>query len=434
MKYTGSNFQIRNNLLRLLIVISLFLTSTPTSALAQSETSLSAEDKTEILEKVWKLIDERYYDPKMNGVNWVNQQRIYRPLIEDTKSDEEFYDVIKKLVGEMNDAHTRFLTPREARERRAKKGTTVGLLISNIEGKTVVEKVMSDAEGELARVQPGMIVRTIDGEPIRKKLLEAQENVGGSSSNRASEILAHRRVLSGDPETSVKIGLTDKNGKDLEVTLVRKVIDETSEVFTKQLPSGVGYIAVTSFLDPIADKFKEALLELSDSPALIIDLRYNGGGNISEVLEMAGYLLDKKYTFGTYVKRSGKTKQSLRTFTAGRKGGQIYSKPVYILTSKFSASGSELFASSLQEFERATVIGSQTCGCLLGISRKHQIIGGGELHLSDIGFISPKGNIYEKIGVTPDKVIDLKLSDIQSGIDKGILEAEKIFDVTANIR
>ena len=109
----------------------------------------------------------------MNGVDWENKRSEYKPLAETAESDAEFYDIIKRMVSEMNDAHTRFLTPREAKERRARKGTTVGMLLSKVEGKTVVEKVLPDAKGDLARVKPGMVVTTIDGEPIEKRFAEA---------------------------------------------------------------------------------------------------------------------------------------------------------------------------------------------------------------------------------------------------------------------
>ncbi len=419
-------YQRFNRFFVILFALSLIFFGQSIIAQTRSKKSLSQSQKAEVFNKVWKLINTRYYDPKMNGVNWLEQKTTYEPLARKTTGDEEFYDVLKKMVGEMNDAHTRFLTPREAKEDRAKKGTSVGILLSNIEGKTVVEKVRLNAKGELAKVREGMRVRTIDDKTIEEKLSEARQVVGGSSSNRASEIMAYRRILRGEPETSVKIGLTDENGKDFDVTLVRKVIDQSSEVISRKLPSGIGYIAVTSFRSPVSGKFKKALLELRGTQSLVVDLRYNGGGSISEVLKMAGYLLNKNRTFGQFMRRSGKTKQSLRKFSAGKRGGQIYSKPIVVLTSKYSASGSELFASSLQEFGRAKVIGTQTCGCLLGISRKHKIKGGGELHISDIGFLSSKGKVYEKVGVTPDKVVEIKIADLRNGIDRGIEEAEKM--------
>ena len=414
-----------------LLIIVMLASGATFPGLANEEVSLSVSEKRAVFSKVWNLINERYYDPNMNGVDWGKVRATYAPLVPGTKTDREFYDVVKKMVSEMNDAHTRFLTPLEARQRRAREGTTSGILLSRVEGKTVVERVLPNAQGELQRVKPGMEVRTIDGVPVEQRVAEAKKEIVGSSSARALEIMSYRRVLRGAPGTSVKVGLTDHNGTEFEVTLTRRVVSERSEAIGRVLPSGLGYIAITSFKAPISGKFRKTLESLKDTPAMIIDLRYNGGGSINEVLIMAGMFLDRKYNFGKFVRRAGSKRQSLRKFSAGGRNTQVYSKPVIILTSKFSASGSELFASSLQELGRARVVGTQTCGCLLGISRKHRLRGGSELHISDIGFISAKGRIYEKIGVTPDQISPISIVDLASGTDGGVAMAERMLNDSA---
>lgn len=425
---------LKKYLLNKFVFIFLLLAAISAASAQSQGNELSAKDKISVFEKVWNLVNDRYYDPKLNGVDWKNIKEKYKPRIEETASDEDFYNVIKQFTGEMNDAHTRFLTPREAVEFRKKQGTTVGVLLAKIEGKTVVEKVLPDSEADRKNIKAGMFVRTIDGQTVAEKIGEIEKSVGASSSDRATEILVYRRLLSGEPETSVKIGLTDEKGKNFEVTLTRKVVSQESKVYAEKLASNIGYISVSSFRAPVSEKFKDALLELKNTSGLIIDLRYNGGGNISEVLRMAGYLLDDEYLFGKYLLRDGDKKQKFRDFSAGIKGEQIYSAPVVILVSKYSASGSELFSSGLQEASRASVIGSQTCGCLLGISRFYKMKGGGELHISDIGFLSAKGKIYEKFGVTPDKTVGLKIEDLRNNIDVGIKEAEKILSASVEVK
>ncbi len=431
MKPYRRNRYVISNFKRFIFVLLLLVASLPNPAFTSNESPLSQRDKEQLFDKVWDLINTRYYDPNLNGVNWAALRELNRPLLISTENDLEFYDGIKRMVGQMNDAHTRFLTPREARERRTRQETTVGLLLARVEGKTVVQLVMPHARGDLAKVKPGMIVRTVDGLPIESRFEAVKNDVGGSSSDRSLEILAYRRIMRGEPGTTVRVGVTDLRGQPLQLVLPRLVVSETSEVVGKLLSSGNGYISVSSFKAPISDRFKRVLLELKDARSLIIDLRYNGGGSINEVLLMAGFFLDRKHGLGKFMKRDGGSRQSLRKFSAGKKGGQIYSGPVVILTSKFSASGSELFSSSLQELGRAKIIGERTCGCLLGISRKHRLKDGSELHISDIGFISSKGKVYEKVGVTPDRFIEPRITDLQSGFDRGLSEAETMLNDAA---
>src|SRR5688500_2610779 len=119
-----------------------FFSGSADFANAQAKDELSAKDRINVFEKVWDLVNERYYDPKLNGINWAGVKVKYQPLIEKTVSDEDFYSVLKQMTGEMNDAHTRFLTPREAVEFKKREGTSVGILLTNIEGKAIVERVL----------------------------------------------------------------------------------------------------------------------------------------------------------------------------------------------------------------------------------------------------------------------------------------------------
>ncbi len=116
-----------------------------------------------------------------------------------------------------------------------------------------------------------------------------------------------------------------------------------------------------------------------------------------------------------------------KEFQAGKKGGQIYSNPV-VLINVASGSASELFASALQEQNCAQVIGTQSCGCVLGVLNYIQLKGGDDLAISGIGFVTSKGRTLEGNGVTPDKPTIARLIDLQSQRDAALEEAEKYFN------
>ncbi len=207
-----------------IVLAALFALSGGILAFAQNGGSLSVEEQSEVFESTWKLVNEKYYDPKLNGVDWVAVHDRYKPLVENSKSDPEFYAVLKRMLGEMKDAHTRFLTPREANEFRTRQLTSVGIVLDEVEGQTVVVKVVDDSEASRADIKPGMIVRSIDGQTISEKIGLVKASLGESSSERASKVLLYRRLLDGEPDTKVSMGLIDKEGGTIEIALTRRVV------------------------------------------------------------------------------------------------------------------------------------------------------------------------------------------------------------------
>ncbi len=389
---------------------------------AQTPTGLNAADRMSIFDKVWSKINDKYYDSKLNGIDWKAVRAKYQPLAQQTANDQDFYAVLKQMVNEMHDAHTRFLTPREALDYQKKQGTGLGMLLSQIDGQTIVLNVQQGSEAERAGVRSGMLVKTIGGQNVNDLLAEINQKIGGSSSDRARKILSNRRLLEGEPETQVPVGLTDENGRDLTVTLTRKTVGQEAKAASRMLDSGIGYISLNSFRGNAFEVFKTELEKIRGAKGLIIDLRYNGGGSILQVLKIAGLFEEKGASFGRMYNRS----QKIVNISAVGDNKNIYAAPVVILLNAYSASGSELFAGGLQEAGRARVIGRQSCGCLLGISEERKFKGGGVLHLSELGFLSAQLNVYEKIGITPDRSVAETLAAIRTPADEDLIEAEKL--------
>src|SRR4051812_11864784 len=139
---------------------------------ATGSARLTQRDRQEIFSETWATINEKYYDPSFNGVNWRAVRDQYRPVVETARSDEDFYTAMKKMVGELRDAHTRFATPRERMEREQLKAITAGVSIAEVEGKPVVVSVEPNSEAAHMGVEVGMLVVAIEGKPVAEKIAE----------------------------------------------------------------------------------------------------------------------------------------------------------------------------------------------------------------------------------------------------------------------
>lgn len=412
----------KSSLTRSLTLMSLLLLLVWANVGAQERTFLSLKDRAEVLEQVWKTVNEKYYDPDFNGTDWKAVRERYSARINSVKNDDEFYELLQAMVGELRDAHTRVRDPFRRQLFDRMEAVTVGLSIAEVEGKTIVVSVMPGSEAERSGVQPGMLVRAIDGQSIAAKVAEAQSLVGTSSSDRAAKLFIYSNILEGPVGTKVKLTLThtDATGQHLfDVSLTRQIVSTAVQVDARKLPSGYGYIRFNRWKEPAHEQFRQELERLRNTPGLVIDLRGNGGGSPQEVREIGSYFFSHRVSFGKFIKRSGKPIE----LDAG--GEALYNGPVVILVNESSGSGSEMFTGVMQETGRALVVGRQSCGCLLAATRR-KLKGGGELGLSEFGYLTPKGRRLEGAGVVPDRPVALTLEDIRRRRDAALEEAEKL--------
>jgi len=394
---------------------------------------LSRKARLNLFEQVWQIVDRDYYDPSFNGVDWNAVRERYQPRVESAQSDDEFYLVVREMVGQLHDAHTRFFSPGEREWRRKREALSAGIHVHGVEGQIVVVGVDPGSEAARDGIAVGMVVSTIDGKPAADRVAEVRAEVGSSSSERATALLTYGRLLMGEPDSILSLGLVRADGSRFEVKLPRRLVSDAPRVDARALPSGLGYIRFNRFIPPMAGEVRQALERLRDVPGLILDLRGNGGGDLSETARIAGYFLSRKTLIARIVTRTGKPPAALMglvhvpdEFSAGRQGGEVYSGPVAVLVNEGTGSGAELFAAAMQENSRATIVGRQTCGCVLGILHQRKLKGGAELDVSEVGFSTARGRRLEGVGITPDKPVPLTLADLRARRDAALEAAVRL--------
>jgi carboxyl-terminal processing protease len=151
---------------------------------------------------------------------------------------------------------------------------------------------------------------------------------------------------------------------------------------------------------------------------------------------MAGFFFDGKTLFERRMtrkqvsasERDGRHVDETQ-FYVGKRGERLYSSPVVILVSEYSASATEVFAAGMQDSGRATLVGSQSCGCVLGITHNRVMKGGGVLEISEVLWFSPKDRRLEGEGVIPDKIAVPTIASLQEKRDIVLEAGERVLQV-----
>jgi carboxyl-terminal processing protease len=239
-------------------------------------------------------------------------------------------------------------------------------------------------------------------------------------------------MLAGPADTEVKLGLERADGSHFETEVRRQVYSAAPNLATDKMASGNAYIRFDGFQPSITKEFRTALERFRNSPGLIVDLRRNGGGDLGVLVPIAGYFFDKKTLFAKDETRSGKPLSEFAgvlrlplELYVGRSGDQIYSGPVVVLIDSRSASSSEVFAAGMQDSQRARIVGSQSCGCVLGIAKPRVMKGGGVLEMSEVLWFSPKGRRLEGTGILPDQEVVPTLKSLQANEDPALAAADR---------
>jgi carboxyl-terminal processing protease len=393
---------------------------------------LDAAARTRAFDFVWTTIDERYHDAAFNGVDWNAVGARYRPMALAAADDEAFWDTLDRMAGELKDAHTRVESPARVELRKRDESVTLGFSFAPLEGRLAVTSVHPESDAWWAGVRPGMTLVAIAGEPAGRAYEKLLAGTRFDSTDRSRHSRAVRRLVTGNEGTSVAITFERGDGTRFDARLTRRKLTFRPAASHRTLPSGYGYIRLTQWTLGATAKTLEGLAALKKTPGMVIDLRGNPGGSVHAVNALLGRFFATKTDLGHTTTRTGRPISmlfgtveiiKLKNEVPGDK--DAYTGPVVILLDAGSASGSELFAGSMQAAKRAVIVGRPSCGCLLGFLGYAVIPGGGELAYSEVGFVLANGKRIEGEGVIPDRPVPLTLADLRTYRDRTLEVAQE---------
>lgn len=319
--------------------------------------------------------------------------------------DMNLSDIVdKSIAGLLHelDAHSSMLNKESYKEMKVEtKGEFggLGIVIGKRDGALTIISPIDDTPAYKAGVKAGDIILKIDDKSTLNMSL--------------SDAVDIMRGLKGTP---IEITLVRKGETEpLKIKIVRDII-KIQSVYSKTINDEYLYLRISSFMDmKVSRELKKAIKENSDKKGIILDLRNNPGGQLSQAIETVDLFIDE----GVIVSQKGKNKEEDEYFNA-TKSFTATDKPLVVLVNGGSASASEIVSGALQDHKRAVVVGEKT----FGKGSVQRIIPITEdmseaIKLTIAKYYLPSGRTIQAKGVEPDvevypgKVLQEKESEFE---------------------
>ena len=295
---------------------------------------------------------------------------------------------IKGYVAGLNDIYSEYFTKDEMTDFSNETiGTYVGIGVTmtkdSEKNQIVVYGVTPNSPAEEAGIKVNDVIIKVDGNDCTGEDFETIPN----------------KIL-GQEGTKVSVTVL-RDGKELTFDMKRrKIVNQT--ITSELLDDNIGYIYLSSFEDNTYEQFKSAYDDLISKGAksLILDLRNNGGGIVKEATDIGDLFTDKGKVL---LIESDKDKKEIKTYS---KQDKTINMNVVLLVNEYSASASEILAGILKDdVENATIVGTKTYGKGV-IQSLYTLSDGSGLKLTTDEYFTPNHNEINKIGITPDEIVE----------------------------
>ncbi len=414
--------------LTILLCFSMAFLPATRAARNGNKTSESARaERLAVFDDVWETVRARYYDSELGGLDWDGLRKSYRKLAAEAGSSAELYQVLRQMLGLLNDPHTRISSPEEKFDWRKPRFVSIGLRVREVEGVPTVVEVEAGSAPAKSGVRPGDVIQSIDDEPalesINRRFLGTASSISASQRRQAVSL-----VLDGPPDTYLTLRWQSTTGGEESGRFRREWRQHEPQISFRRERGKYLVVRLDAFTRKITANYaREFNVRARTARGIVLDLRSNGGGETDAMIEIASSFLRAGTKLGRFVDRSGTTieltTQSGSRVTAYRITSN--SLPMVVLTSERTSSAAEILSDALRASQRATIIGSRTCGCVLAIRNRHTLPDGGVLEISEFDYRTARDSRLEGRGIAPDLEVLVTQSDLRSGRDRALEAALK---------
>ncbi len=363
----------------------------------------------QMLREVWRLQRDQFWVENMSGLDWPSMLQRYEPLLDGVATRAELSDLIWELQGELGTSHAYEYNG----DHRKPPQVALGQLAADL------QFVEADGSWRIQRLVRGDAWDAKADSPLNAVGVAARvgECIAAVNGQRVSRERPPQSLLVHQASAKVELTLADADAGTQRQVLVSLLADatparyrewvENNRAAVHRLSAGrVGYLHLPDMMASGFAEFHRYFPAECDRDALIVDLRYNRGGHVSELL------LEKvaRRRIGYNTSRWGRTMPYPEESLAG---------PVVALTNEHAGSDGDIFCHGFKLMGLGPLVGTRTWGGVIGIWPRHKLVDGSETTQPEYSFwFRDVGWAVENHGTDPDIEVDNAPQDAAAGRDR----------------
>ncbi|MDN5286461.1 MAG: peptidase [Mucilaginibacter sp.] len=397
--------------------------------------NLSAGEKVAGLSLLWSQAKYNFVHFDHVNIDWNQAYLDYLPKVQNTTSTAEYYKVLISFYVLLKDGHTNVYVPDSLTTTFYSRPPFRTELI---EGRVFVNQVFSDSLYKTGIV-PGLEVIKIDGEPV---ISYAEKNIRPYQSSSTPQDMEIREfsyaLFSGPKNKPIVFEFKDRNGKLINRTVSRNGHHDVKGLKTMEYQTigNIGYLAINNFEDTKIVKQFDSLYytDIAKTKGLIIDVRYNGGGNGDIGLDIIKRLTDKPFVHSASKTLRITSRLNAEPLWESNGAGNLqpngkifYNKPIVVLIGPRTFSAAEDFTVAFDYMKRGKLIGLPTGGST-GQPVSFSLPGGGSARVCAKRDTYPDGKEFVGVGIMPGITVKETIKDLLNGTDAAKQKALEILN------
>ena len=370
-----------------------------------------------ILDEAWRVNRDYFYDPNMHGADWAAIKKKYEAFLPDLSCRDDLNLVIQWMLSELTVGHSFILDLGDKLYNPQRvKGGLLGADYTLANGRYKIAKIYGGLNWNPGLrsplTEPGVNITT--GEyllAVNGKEVKGSDELYAFFENTADKIV--ELTVGPNPDFTnsrvIKVVPVDNEfelrNRDWVEGNLRKVTEATN--------GQVAYVYVPNTANEGHDYFKRYFYPQANRKAIIVDERFNGGGDLADYyinLLLNPYQANWHMRYGNEIKSPSASIQG----------------PKVLLINESAGSGGDMFPWMFRKFKVGSLIGTRTWGGLVGILGYPELLDGGNVTAPNVGIWTKDGFIVENVGISPDIEVEQLPADVIAGKDPQLEKAIQV--------